>query len=293
MRLFLVHIVILLFASFNLAGKGLLLNFNQDCSKYKQLFDEATISLSSNLPSAEYNKLKKLRDEINSDPNQFAEFIDNTGNVAAGLGSILTQRVNFWNDWINKCFPAKNWSNTTFKTFGKDYNTFKSTNVTIYNDMKALNSNELKLKEFIESCSNTSPIIKINVQSGDVYYKIVRKGEDIISSASVYYIDQAQLNLIKANPEKLEQVLGLPLSSVSSEYDVFKITYQGSNPGYVFKSTIASTEQYANATQSVKYNTTGGGKQILILNNLNDDVWIKSSSPLEPIIPNQIPLIGN
>ncbi|MFO0322469.1 MAG: hypothetical protein ACK504_08575, partial [Bacteroidota bacterium] len=77
MRLFLVHIVILLFASLNLAGKGLLLNFNQDCSKYKQLFDEANTATSSssshgskNNDTSFYNNLDDLLNGIDSTGTQ-------------------------------------------------------------------------------------------------------------------------------------------------------------------------------------------------------------------------------
>jgi hypothetical protein len=209
--------------------------------------------------------------------------------VVNGSGNWLTQRTNFWDDWINKCFPSKNWSNTTFVTKGKNYSTFKTTNASIYNDMKALNPNEIKLQEFIEAGS-TVPV-KVLINNGDEFFKIVPKGNNI-GSPSAYYVDQAQLNLIKTNPEKLEQVLGLPLGSVNAEYDVFKITYQGSS-GYVFKSTVAGTEQFANATTTLKYLTPGGGTQTLILDNMDGAKWLKGSAPIESIAPNKLPLIGN
>ena len=63
--------------------------------------------------------------------------------------------------------------------------------------------------------------------------------------------------------------------------------------GYVFKSTVAATEQYANATPSLKYLTTGGGTQTLILDNMNPTKWLKGSTPIENIAPNKLPLIEN
>lgn len=102
----------------------------------------------------------------------------------------------------------------------------------------------------------------------------------------------AKRGRVGANPEKLEQVLGLPLGSVNAEYDVFKITYQGSS-GYVFKSTVAGTEQFANATPSLKYLTPGGGTQTLILDNMDVAKWLKGTTPIESIAPNKLPLIGN
>jgi hypothetical protein len=217
------------------------------------------------------------------------DFFGKGEEVLQGAGNWITQRTSFWDDWINKCFPSKNWSNTTFVTKGKNYSAFKTTNTSVYNDMKALNPNEIKLQEFIEAGS-TIPV-KVPINNGDEFFKIVPKGNNI-GSPSAYYVDQAQLNLIKANPEKLEQVLGLPLGSVNAEYDVFKITYQGSN-GYVFKSTVAGTEQFANATPTLKYLTPGGGTQTLILDNMDGAKWLKGSAPIESIAPNKLPLIGN
>lgn len=234
------------------------------------------LTSSSSLNAAEKQKINSMMTEVDD-------------MVVSNAGSILAQRVSFWEDWINKCFPGKNWSNTTFKTIGKDYNAFKTTNTSIYNDMKVLNPNEAKLQEFIEAGSAIPTKVPIN--QGDEFFKIVPKGNNI-GGPSAYYVDQTQLNLIKANPEKLEQVLGLPLGSVNAEYDVFKITYKG-NSGYVFKSTVAGTEQFANATPSLKYSTTGGRSQTLILDNMDGAKWLKGSAPIESITPNNLPQIGN
>ena len=207
-------------------------------------------------------------------------------------GSLLTNRIKFWENWINKCFPRRDFGATEFKTFGKNYNEFKTTNTVIYNDMKALVSDEAKLQEVIESGSTIPEKIPIN--HGDEFYKIVPKNPEStgIRGRSPYYIDKTQLDIIKANPSILEQELGLPLSSVSQDYDVYKITYQG-NGGYVFKSTTASTEQFAKSTPNIKYITSGGGTQTLILDNFENTQWLKSLTPVESIIPNQLPQIGN
>ena len=203
--------------------------------------------------------------------------------------SIAQQRTAFWDIWINKCFPNKDWSKTTFKTMGQDYTVFKSTNSAVYNDMKALNSNEIKLQEFVESGS-TMPE-EVPVKKGDEFFKIVPKGNNI-NGSSAYYLNQTQLDKIKANPGKLEQILGLPLSSVNAEYDVFEIIYEGTK-GYVFQSRIAPTQQFANATPDVKYATTGGGIQTLVLDNTDAAKWKKSTAKIAEISPQTLPGIEN
>ena len=199
----------------------------------------------------------------------------------------LSKRTLFWDEWVNKCFPGRNWDNTVFKARGKDFSEFKASRPEIYDDMKLLNSNEIKLQECVESGSSFPS--KFPIKSGDSFYKIVPKGQNI-SGQSMYYIDQAQLNTIKANPEVVEQILGLPLNSVNAEYDVFKITFKGTE-GSVFKSPIASTEQYAKANPSFKYTTTGSGVQTLILDNGNATKWQKGTTPIESIKPNVLPKI--
>lgn len=204
--------------------------------------------------------------------------------------SIVQQRKAFWDSWVNKCFPNNDWNTTTFKTMGEDYSAFKLKDSTVYHDMKALNPNEIKLQEFVESGS-TMPE-EAFVKQGDKFFKIVPKGNNI-DGPSAYYLGQIQLDKIKAHPARLEQVLGLPLSSVSAEYDVFEITYQGSSKEYVFRSIVASTQQFANATPNVKYSTCGGAVQTLVLDNMDATKWKKGSVKIASISPNTLPKIGD
>jgi hypothetical protein len=210
-----------------------------------------------------------------------------------GSGNWLTQRTSFWDDWINKCFPGKNWSNTTFQTVGKDYNAFKSANTTLDNEMRAMYNSAGDADRFLPgviSSGSTNPI-KIVANQGEKYYKIVAKGGNI-NSPSPYYLSEAEYQWIKVNPSQLEQKLGLPLSSVNAEYDVFTITSKANN-NTLFQSTVAPTKQFANATPNVVYNTAGGRTQSLIINNGDADFWTKSAIPIETISPNSLPIIGN
>lgn len=209
------------------------------------------------------------------------------------LESFLEQRLAFWEEWINKCFPSKNWANTTFETLGKDYYVYKSTNVTIDAEMRSLFNSSQDAERFLPTIINsgsTNPA-KVLAKQNEKFYKIVPKGGNI-NSPSPYYLSETDFNWIKANPSQLEKRLGLPLSSVSAEYDVFTITSKIDNNA-VFQSIVASTRQFSNATPSVIYSSSGGQIQSLILNNANPDFWLKSTSPIETISPKSIPIIGN
>ena len=71
---------------------------------------------------------------------------------------------------------------------------------------------------------------------------------------------------------KLEQNLGLPLSSHGVEYDVFKITAQQS--GNIFNSTIAPTIQNG-------YKTIGGAAQSIVPDR---GLW-STPSKIETFLP--------
>jgi hypothetical protein len=202
--------------------------------------------------------------------------------AGASAGNVLTQRESFWENWINKCFPEKNWGNTTFETLGKDYNTFKSANPTLDNEMRAMYDSDKNADKYLPSVVNsgsTNPV-KIAARQGEKFYKLVQKRGNI-NSPSPYYLSKSEYNLIKANP----------LSSSSAEYDVFTITSK-TNDNQLFQSTIAPTKQFANATPNTVYETTGGGKQSLIINNGDPDYWDKSVNPIETLTPNELPRIG-
>lgn len=138
--------------------------------------------------------------------------------------------------------------------------------------------------------SGSTVPIKITVNEGETFYKIVAKGSNI-SSPSPYYLSQVEYDWIKANPHLLEQKLGLPLSSVSAEYDVYTITSLVDN-NTLFQSVIAPTQQFSNGTPSIIYSTSGGRIQSLIINNNITTNWAKSSSPIETITPNILPTIN-
>ncbi|MEA5259887.1 hypothetical protein VB264_18965 [Arcicella aquatica] len=207
----------------------------------------------------------------------------------------VAQRTAFWNNWIDKCFPAKNWSNTTFQTIGRNYNDFKQTNPILDNEMKAMYNTLADANNYlpgvINSGAENSDPVKVTVAKNEIFYKIVYKGGNI-NSPSPYYLSESEYNWIKANPSQLEQKLGLPLSSVSAEYDVFTIKSLADD-NVIFQSIIAPTKQFANATPNTVYNTPGGKIQSLIINNTKSDRWLKSSTPKEQINPKCLPQIDN
>lgn len=139
--------------------------------------------------------------------------------------------------------------------------------------------------------SGSSFPAKTAVNKGDKFYKIVPKGENI-KSFSPYFLSEIEYSRIKSNPSQIEQKLGLPLSSVSSEYDVFIIISKVDN-NQLFESVIAPTKQFFNSTPNIIYKTIGGAKQSLIINNTNISLWEKSITPIGTLSPQSIPQIGN
>lgn len=217
----------------------------------------------------------------------------NSGNAIVAQLEVIAKRSSFWDEWVNKCFPSRNWNATTFNTSGINYSSFKSSNPAIDAEMRTLYNTasdaEKYLPGLVESGS-TNPT-RVVANEGDVYYKIVPKGGNI-NTPSPYYLSEAELQMIKLNPALIEQKLGLPLGSTASEYDVFSLTSLSDN-NILFASTVAPTRQFANATPHIVYSTPGGATQSLIINNNNVNLWRKSTSPVETITPNTLPQIQN
>lgn len=204
--------------------------------------------------------------------------------------SILELRTEFWQEWIDKCFPNEDWNTTTFTTNGVNYDAFKTEDPAVWKAMMAMYQTPADGEKYLPGVINSGssfPVI-VEIEAGEQLFKIVPAGKDI-SGPSPYYVTAEQLNWIKENPELLEQKLGLPLSSVSGEYWIYTITSTVENE--YFQSTIASTDQYANATPNVVYKTPGGATQSLVLDNGDLMKWKKSTEPFEKYIPDTLPEI--
>ena len=84
------------------------------------------------------------------------------------------------------------------------------------------------------------------------------KGADIPFNSKYWMTPQTLMNAIKSG--KLEQYLGLPLSRVAKEYEIYEIKPRFkflSKGTTIFESKIAPTVEGA-------YQTTCGGRQIII-----------------------------
>lgn len=205
----------------------------------------------------------------------------------------VEKRTNFWNEWIVKCFPNKDWNTTTFTTVGLDYITFKANKSKRDNQMRAMYNTSTDADKYLPGIINSgsSNPKRLKVKQGTKFYKIVYKGGNI-NSPSPYYLCEKEYKWIKNHLQYLEQKLGLPLSSVNAEYDVFTITSKV-NQNTLFQSTVAATKQFANLTPEILYNTPGGKTQSLIINNNDVDFWLKSTTPIESISPNLLPELIN
>ncbi len=107
---------------------------------------------------------------------------------------------------------------------------------------------DLALKEIIES-GKTVPI-PIQVSADTKLYKLVStEGKYTTpSSSTVYWVDQEQLNLIKANPERVNEILGLPANSQAKSFNVFEIQPQPNTVPTVYQSQVATTTEASGAT---------------------------------------------
>jgi hypothetical protein len=205
--------------------------------------------------------------------------------------SILEKRTAFWQEWVDKCFPNDDWNTTTFITNGKNYDQFKTDNPEVWQAMADMYTDPATATKYLPEVvrSGSTYPMEVTAYIGQKLYKIVPQGRDI-AGPSPYYVTETQLESIKLHPEELEQKLGLPLSSVSGEYWIYTIT-SVADDNLFFQSSIASTDQYANATPEVVYSTPGGAVQSLLINNGDPMKWKKSTTPEEKYIPDTLPKV--
>ncbi len=208
-----------------------------------------------------------------------------------------TERIEFWNQWLDVCAPGNeatstspDWAKTTFRTVGVAYDSFIIEDSLEYMAMLALYSTEESAKKYlpgvIESGSDYPD--KAVIKKGEYLTKIVKIGADI-SGPSVYYITPVELNHLKMNPDRIEQELGLPLTSNTGTYLIFRIYALDDN--VVFQSHIAPTLQYSSIGQAV-YWTCGGAIQTLVIDNNDTARWAKDSIPSDTLKIHTLPDIN-
>lgn len=258
------------------------------------------------LENKQLPKKKKGTSKRPYNPEQHNEFIDTPENLTGGMSSklpifkaksktsvknILAERNAFWKELKEKYFPENDWSKTDFVTEGIDFNKFKSDHPNLYSEMASKYGSIDAADRFIPGLieSGSSIPFKVTFNKGDELFKIVPKGGNI-DGPSPYYLTKSELDFVKQYPERLEQVLGLPLSSTTSEYDVFKIVAKKDNISG-FESIIAQTKQSDKLNPDDFYKTTGGKKQTLIIDNMDSGTWEKISIPVEAISPKSLPKI--
>ncbi len=246
------------------ATYGLTRLFKTDVQLFHERYTarKTTIDASSAVSADAKAALNKLDDAI----------VDGkVGDVVAGVGNLVTIRTNWLNNLKTLYGP---FDNSNFKPQGL---TPAGVPSSTYAEMLGQYSNAIDnatkqsyLNDLIKTGS-TIPIKKtINV--GDELYKIVPKDEGI-TAYTPFFMTKAEFDALE-NANNIEQKLGLPLNSHAVEYDVYKIS--ATQPTIAFESTIANTIEKT-------YTTTGGGKQMLVIDRS------KWSSPVKvkTIIPPQ------
>ena len=97
------------------------------------------------------------------------------------------------------------------------------------------------LNEYITS-GNTVPIAKIADKNTKLYKLVNPDGQYTTPSPNTaYWIDQKQYDLIKAHPDRVNDILGLPESSQASRFKVFEITPKSGQNPRIYQSNIATT----------------------------------------------------
>ena len=118
------------------------------------------------------------------------------------------------------------------------------------------------LKQYIES-GKTVPVVKIANQDTKLY-KLVQIGGDYDTPSpyTPYWIDQAQYDLVKAHPDRANDILGLPEGSQANSFSVFVMNPKAGEAPRVYQSSIAPTTNpsgvtnVGNATQTIVPNRT-------------------------------------
>lgn len=207
------------------------------------------------------------------------------------------ERNNFWNQWLAVCAPGNeatslkaDWSQTVFRTVGVDYADFIKEDSLDYVAMVGMYDSQESADKYLPGVilSGSDYPNQSVVKKGDYLTKLVKVGANI-SGFSVYYITPDELQRIESNPSRLEQVLGLPLTSNAGTYLVYKIHALQDN--VVFYSHVAPTIQYESPTKVV-YWTCGGATQTLVLNNSDAELWMKDSIPSDTLKIEMLPNIN-
>ncbi|MEM6723200.1 MAG: hypothetical protein AAF598_04125 [Bacteroidota bacterium] len=229
--------------------------------------------------------------------------LSNCGSVKSSLTSASvctdcpTERDKFWNQWLMACAPGNvasstrsDWSNTTFRTVGVTYEGFQAEDSLDHVAMVNLYTSEDLAQRFLPGVIRSGsdypdPIV---IKKGDYLSKLVKIGADI-SGFSVYYITPKELKRLMKNPGRIEQELGLPLTSNAGSYLEYRMYALQDN--VVFQSHVAPTVQYASPDRAV-YWTTGGAVQTLVLDNGDSARWKKSAVPSDTLKIETLPNIN-
>jgi hypothetical protein len=211
----------------------------------------------------------KLVAKINNEDYELVE--EGTESVVQEVNDLITKRTNWLNDLKSHygSFDIKN-----FKPQGLNNSDIPSST---YSEMLSEYSNTIDnitkqgyLDDLIKTGS-TIPDKKV-FSLDEELYKVVPENEGV-TPYTPFFITKSQLDAL-ANVTDIENELGLPLVSHAVKYDVYKIT--ATQEAEAFESTIANTIES-------KYTTTGGAKQILVIDRS------KWSKPLKinTITPNK------
>jgi len=198
------------------------------------------------------------------------------------------ERNAFWNRWLTACAPGNtassikaDWSHTTFRTVGVTYEGFQTEDSLDYVAMVNLYDSKESAQKYLPGVilSGSDYPDQATIKKGGYLTKLVKVGANI-SGFSVYYITPDELKRLTQHPSRIEQELGLPLTSNAGVYVVYRMYALTDN--VVFQSQVAPTVQYA-VPGEVVYWTCGGATQTLVIDNGNTTRWAKDTIPSDTL----------
>lgn len=208
-----------------------------------------------------------------------------------------SERLEFWNGWLDACAPGNyasstnaDWSETTFRTVGVTYEGFKVEDSLDYHAMVALYDSVALAEKYLPSIilSGSDYPDKALIKKGEYLTKLVKIGANI-SGYSVYYITPQELARLKRTPSRIEQALGLPLTSNAGAYLIYRM--YASDDNVVYQSHVAPTIQY-NSPREAVYWTSGGATQTLVINHRDTTLWLKDRIPSDTLKVSSLPDIN-
>ncbi len=196
------------------------------------------------------DKLTKVSRFLVNNPSAGATFKAEFNTTSAFRRGDFVDRTSRFDDLKRAYDPDGNFSGFTPQGINAS-----SVPQSVYNDMAA----EASAPQYLDGVINSGITVpqKVPAKDGYTLYKVVPKGGPGPSPVTPFWMKLDELNSYGTSAN-FEQKLGLPISSHSAKYDVYRIKLKPGQQVNIFESQIANTIENG-------YTTTGGAIQSLVL----------------------------